>query len=185
MNHGQNHRSYADQFSLVLHGYIYIICFSTFFAYITLSMLLADFSIFIQFAMVGSVCVQFCVVSYIQQKQLTIQSMNYFDYPQRQNEWKNQKVCCTYLCTFFMLIFINDIILSEWLVFILFTPIWIIQIMTNAYGNFKKTPNILYAMSLATYMLFMPIYLRAFPNNFLFIKPNYIFSFAVVVFTVI
>lgn len=57
--------------------------------------------------------------------------------------------------------------------------------MKNAYGNYKRTPNILYAMSLAIYMLYIPMYLRAFPNNFLYIRPNYIFSFAVVIFTVL
>jgi len=56
-NHGQNFKCYADHFSLVLHGYIYMICFSTFFAYITLSMLLTDFSMWIYFSMAGSVVI--------------------------------------------------------------------------------------------------------------------------------
>ena len=82
-----------------------------------------------------------------------------------------------------MVIFINDIILCDWLCFIIFAPIWIAQIVKNAYGNFKNTPNISYAISISAYMLYMPLYLRLWPGDFFYFKPNYVFSFALLIFT--
>lgn len=82
---------------------------------------------------------------------------------------------------FFFVMFLEKIYFSNILTAVIFSVIWVPQIYRNSVKGYRNTPTLNYALAMSLHILTIPIYIRGYDGNFLFLKPNYCISTPIII----